>query len=104
MMSPRSVDRDGFGAVLALDGTGAANAYVPADGDAMVALPAGVDRTFPGSTVLDQVVGTERVVILWCPTSRPLAALLGELRATRDVTAPQGCYVRRVELDKREAR
>ena len=95
-------DRDGFGAVLALDGAGAANSYVPARGDLMVGLPAGVDRSFPASTVLDRVIGKEQVVILWCQTAQPVAPLLGELRATGDVVAPAGCHVRQIVLDKRE--
>jgi hypothetical protein len=96
--------RDGFGAVIARDGSGAASAYVPAEGDAMVALPAGRLRSFPGSTILDEVAGTEVVVIVWCETARPLAPLIGELRATGDLTAPDGCTVDRVELDVRGAR
>ncbi|MEP6860956.1 MAG: hypothetical protein ABJE66_10070 [Deltaproteobacteria bacterium] len=95
--------RDGFGAVVARDGSGAASAYVPAQGDAMVALPAGTVRSFPGSTILDEVVGAEVVVIVWCETARPLAPLIGELRATGNVTAPAGCTVDRVELDVRGA-
>jgi len=94
-------DRDGFGAVLARDGAGAVMTYVPSRGDAMVALPAGVDRSFPESTVLDRVVGSERVFVVWCELARPLAPLLGELRATGEVTAPEGCHVRRIVLEKR---
>jgi hypothetical protein len=98
-----TADRDGFGAVLALDGAGAANAYVPARGDVMVGLPAGVERSFPASTTLDQVTGPERIILLWCRTALPLAPLLGELRTTGDVVSPAGCRVRRVVLDKRAA-
>jgi hypothetical protein len=94
--------RDGFGAVLALDGAGAANAYVPSRGDVMVRLLSGTDRSFPESTVLDRVVGKERVFVVWCELALPLAPLLGELRATGEVTAPEGCTVRGVILDKRE--
>lgn len=93
--------RDGFGAVLALDGAGAANAYVPSRGDLMVSLPAGTDRSFPESTVLDRVLGKERVYLVWCELALPLAPLLGELRATGEVTAPERCNVRGVVLDKR---
>jgi hypothetical protein len=50
------------------------------------------------------VLGRERVVALWCPIARPIAPLLGELRATGGVTAPAGCHARQVVLDKREAR
>ena len=91
--------RDGFGAVLARDGSGATAAYVPAEGEAMVALPAGTMQSFPGSTILDEVRGAQAVVILWCESSRPLAPLLAELRASGTVTAPPGCTVDRVELD-----
>lgn len=98
-----TAERDGFGAVLALDGAGAAAVYVPAGGDRMVALPAGVERSFPASTVLDRVVGAEHVVILWCPDAHAIAPLLDELRARRRVTAPAGCRARAVVLDKRGA-
>ncbi|HSN25772.1 MAG TPA: hypothetical protein VLT45_05785 [Kofleriaceae bacterium] len=93
--------RDGFGAVLARDGSGAASAYVPADGDAMVALPAGTLRSFPGSTILDDVAGAQVVVIVWCEAARPLGPLVAELRTTGAVTAPAGCTVERVELEVR---
>ena len=95
--------RDGFGAVLARDGSGATSAYVPARGDAMVALPAGTLKSFPGSTILDEVVGAQVVEIVWCDAARPLAPLLAELRATSSVTAPPGCTVDRVELEVRGA-
>lgn len=95
--------RDGFGAVLARDGSGATAAYVPADGEAMVALPAGTMKSFPGSTILDEVLGAQAVVIVWCETARPMAPLLSELRATGSVTAPDGCTVERVVLDVRGA-
>lgn len=93
--------RDGFGAVLARDGRRSTATYVPAAGDAMVALPAGTQRSFPGSTILDEVTGPQVVVIVWCEVRRPLAPMLGELDATGSITAPAGCTVDRVELDVR---
>ena len=93
--------RDGFGAVIARDGSGAASAYVPAQGDAMVALPQGTLRSFPGSTILDDVVGAQVVVIVWCESAQPIAPLVAELRATGSVTAPAGCTVDRIELEVR---
>ena len=93
--------RDGFGAVLSRDGSGATAAYVPAEGEAMVALPAGTLRSFPGSTILDDVVGTQVVAIVWCETIRPIAPLLSELRESGTVTAPSGCTVDRVVLEVR---
>jgi hypothetical protein len=93
--------RDGFGAVLSLDGAGTVMVYAPSRGDALVALPAGSDRSFPESTVLDQVVGTERIWILWCEAAHPLAGLVAQLRATGQLAAPADCTVRAVTLDKR---
>lgn len=91
---------DGFGAVLARDGAGEAFSYVPPVGDRMVALPAGTNRSFPASTTLDDVVGAERVFVLWCEHSHSVAPLLAQLRASGEVATPEGCFVRRVELTK----
>jgi hypothetical protein len=92
---------DGFGAVLSLDGAGAANAYVPSRGDVMVALPAGTERSYPESTLLDAVVGKELVFVLWCETAHPVQPLVRELGATRRLTPPADCVVRETTLDKR---
>jgi len=96
--------RDGVGAVLSIDGAGGAFSYVPATGDAMVALPAGRERPFPGSTLLDDVTGRELIAIVWCEESRPIGPLLAELKAKQDLAAPPGCVVRIVTLDKQAAR
>ncbi|MEO8704003.1 MAG: hypothetical protein ABI867_28390 [Kofleriaceae bacterium] len=96
-----TAEHAGFGAVLSLDGVGTASAYVPSRGYATVELPAGTERSFPESTVLDAVVGRERIVVLWCAASHPVGPLLAELRATQQVTPPAGCVARVVELDKR---
>ncbi len=95
-----SAARDGFGAVLSLDGAGNASAYVPATGDSLIALPAGTDRSFPGSTVLDDVIGTERIAIVWCDAARPLAPLIAELKATQQIADREGCTIRLVTLEK----
>lgn len=93
--------RDGFGAVLSRDGAGSVTAYVPSTGDAMVPLPAGAERSFPESTVLDDVLGAERIAIVWCEAAHPLEPLLAALRAGRALAVPGGCVVREVVLDKR---
>jgi hypothetical protein len=93
--------QDGFGAVLSRDGAGAVAAYVPAHGDTMVALPAGTERSFPQSTILDNVVGRERIVIVWCETSHALSPLLAELRAGLAIAVPTDCTTRDLVLDKR---
>ena len=96
--------RDGVGAVLSIDGAGGAFTYVPAEGDAMVTLPAGRERPFPASTLLDDVTGRELVAIVWCEHAVPISPLLAELKATQDLAAPPGCVVRIVTLEKQAAR
>ena len=94
-----TAERDGYGAVLSRDGHGSANVYVPAAGN-MVVLPAGTQRLFPGSTVLDEVTGSEVVIVMWCERAAPLAPLLRELEASGNITQPPGCTHRRIVLDK----
>jgi len=95
-----TAQRDGFGAVLSVDGAGHAMAYVPARGDVLSALPAGTERSFPGSTVLDEVLGTERIAIVWCEAPRPVAPFVEELRTTRALADRDGCTIRVVIATK----
>jgi hypothetical protein len=95
--------RSGFGAVLSRDGAGSVTAYAPTDGEKMVPLAPGRERSFPLSTILDATLGDERIAIVWCETAHPLAPLLAALRDGRPITAPDDCAVREVTLDKRGA-
>lgn len=92
--------RDGFGAVISLDGAGTSSIYVPATGDAMVALPAGTNRSYPSSTVLDDVLGSERIAVIWCASSQPLAPMIAELRSTQRIADREGCTIRLVVVTK----
>ena len=96
--------RDGFGAVIARDGAAVANVYVPSARAEMVALPAAIEGTFPGSTVLDDVLGDERIAIVWCERALPLAPMLAALRARSPIAAPPGCTVRELALTKQDPR
>jgi anti-sigma factor RsiW len=91
---------DGYGAVLSLDGAGIASSYVPAIGDAMVLLPAGERRSFPASTQLDDVLGSERIAVVWCHRARPLAPLLDELQRTQTIAPIDNCAVRVFAVSK----
>lgn len=91
---------DGYGAVLSLDGAGNASSYVPAIGDAMVLLPAGERRSFPASTQLDDVLGGERIAVVWCHRARPLAPLLEELRRTQTIAPIDNCAIRVFAVSK----
>jgi hypothetical protein len=77
--------------------------YVPAGGAAMVALPAGTERSFPQSTLLDGVTGGERVLVVWCDAPHPLAPLLDALRTGAAPPVLAGCTIRDTALVK-EAR
>jgi len=96
-----SSTRDGFGAVLSHDGAGQVTSYVPSTGATLAALPAGTDRTFPESTILDAVVGSETLYLVWCETREPLAPLLAQVRVGGDLTVPIGCHTRMVVVEKR---
>jgi hypothetical protein len=93
----------GYGAVIARDGAGQVSVYVPAEGVRLAALPPGHDAPFPASTVLDAVVGPERVMVVWCPTDHPLATLTAGLAAAGEVALPTGCTGRVLELHKQAA-
>ncbi len=91
---------DGYGAVLSLDGAGNASTYVPAIGNAMVLLPAGDRRSFPASTQLDDVLGTERIAVIWCKNALPLEPMLAELARAQSITARENCAIRLFAVDK----
>ena len=91
---------DGYGAVLSLDGAGNANTYVPAVGSAMVLLPAGERRSFPASTQLDDVLGSERIAVIWCHRPQPLAPFLAELQRSGDLARRADCAIRVTAVSK----
>jgi hypothetical protein len=96
-----TAERAGYGAVLSRDGSGNALAYVPPAGDVMIALPAGKAMPFPFSTQLDDVVGDEVLVVIWCEGGPlGLAPLLTELAARGDIAPRDGCTQRRLVLRK----
>jgi len=84
----------GHGAVLSLDGAGAATVYVP------VAPLAAGSGSFPAATILDDVLGTERLAIVWCPAPFAVEPLLAALKA-RTLVAPSGCTIAQLEVAKR---
>jgi hypothetical protein len=90
--------RRSYGAILSLDGARHASRYFP-DADRAAPLEPGRDRSFPASTVLDAVPGSESVYVLLCDEPIALAPLVDALPVRPP--APPGCTVQRFELDKR---
>lgn len=84
-----------FVALYSKDGAGAISRYAPID-SAMVEVRAGVDVVLPNSTVLDDVLGPERLAVFFC--ARPVEE--AALRAHVEAGQPAGCEVRRLRLDK----
>ena len=92
-------DRDGFGPVISRDGAGTISTYVPSRGGVLAPLPAG-EHEFPESTILDAVVGTETLYVIWCPTAQPLAPLLAAVTSDA-LDDGDGCHHRKLVLEKR---
>jgi hypothetical protein len=92
-----STDQPAFLAIISVDGAGKVSAYYP-DGPASAAIPAGRDQVLPSSVLLDDTLGLERVVGVFC--DRPL--LVAELAAAvaRDAI-PSGCVTDPLTLEKR---
>jgi hypothetical protein len=92
-----STDGPAFLAIISVDGAGKVSAYYP-EGPAAAAIPAGRDQVLPRSVLLDDTLGLERVVGVFC--DRPI--LVAELAAAvaRDAI-PSGCVADAQTLDKR---
>lgn len=92
-----STDRPAFMAIISVDGSGKVSAYYP-DGAAAAAIPAGRDQVLPRSVLLDDSVGAERVVGVFCDRSILVAEIAA---AVARYAIPQGCVADTLALDKR---
>jgi hypothetical protein len=97
-----SAERAGHLAALAIDGAGQVEVYFPAGEPTTWPAAAGHRLALPASTELDDVLGEERLWIVFCDRPQPLAPLvaaLGEHGAAAE--PPSGCEVQRMRFDKR---
>jgi hypothetical protein len=97
-----SAARDGHLAVLAIDGAGRVAVYFPADATTTWPASAGHRIALPASTELDDVIGEERLWIVFCDLAQPLAPLVAAV-GEHGVAAepPAACEVQRLRFDKR---
>jgi len=95
-----STDRPGFLAVISSDGAHKRSVYYP---DGPTAAPVGVGREqmLPLSVVLDDVVGLERLVGVFC--DRAIAVDQLEAAIAQDAALPNGCVADTLTIEKRRA-
>jgi hypothetical protein len=78
-------------AILSLDSAQHASVYFP-DAPRALALPAGSDSALPASVELDDSLGTERIIGLFCDSAIELEPVRARLARERtSFSAPSGC-------------
>jgi hypothetical protein len=92
-----STDQPAFLAIISVDGAGKVSAYYP-DGPTTAAIPVGRDQVLPRSVLLDDTLGLERVVGVFCDRSIAVAELAAAV--ARDAI-PSGCATDALTLEKR---
>lgn len=93
-----SSSRDRYLAILSLDSAGKTSIYFPA-GERAERIVAGSGRPLPNAVELDDVLGTERIVALFCDTPVRLAPLTDSF-AKGELSAPSGCVSSELRLRK----
>jgi hypothetical protein len=95
-----STDRPAFLAVISIDGAQKVSVYYPDD---PTAAPIGMGReqVLPLSVVLDDVVGRERLVGVFC--DRPLAVAALAAAIAEGAALPSGCLQDVLTIEKRQA-
>lgn len=92
-----STDAPAYVAIISVDGAGVVSAYYP-EGATAAAIPAGRDQVLPRSVLLDDTLGSERVVAAFC--DRPIAVAEIAAAVARGAI-PSGCVGDALRLDKR---
>jgi hypothetical protein len=74
----------GYVHIVGIDEAGMVSVYFPRPGDAPEAFPGGAGRPVPGSVILDDTLGRERVFVLICDRPMGRARLDRQLKKFRD--------------------
>jgi len=82
-------------AILSRDGAGKASVYHPE-----VAVVAGRGTLLPTATVLDETLGTERIVAVFCEGAIDVEPLRLSLARGEPSAAPEGCHAETVTIEK----
>jgi hypothetical protein len=86
-------------AVLGIDAARRVSQYYPAGGG-MRAIEAGRDVLLPEATRLDETLGDELVVGVFCESDRALPAVLQRLGSDPNAKAEPGCRLERIRITK----
>lgn len=92
--------RPAWVAVLSVDPAGRASIYFPEGARAAPVSP-GIDVPLPLATRLDETVGVEHVLGLFCDRPIELEPLRAALGSAGELHAPEGCEVTRWHFEKR---
>jgi len=95
-----STDGPAFLAIISMDGAHKVSVYYP-DGPTAAPLGVGRDQVLPLSVVLDDVLGIERLVGVFC--DQPLSVDQLQAAVARDAALPRGCVADALMIEKRRA-
>jgi hypothetical protein len=96
-----SADEPAWLAVLGIDAAHRVSQYFPSGGG-MRAISAGRDVLLPEASQLDETLGQELLLGLFCNAERDLSALRQSLRSDLDSRLPEGCRLERIRINKLE--
>ena len=95
-----STEQPAFVAIISIDGAGKVSAYYP-EGATAAAIPAGRDQVLPRSVLLDDTLGLERIVGVFCDRPMEVAELAAAVARN---AIPGGCVPETLTLEKRRTR
>jgi hypothetical protein len=105
-----STEHDGYLAIASVDAKQVVSVYYPVEHDRAAAIPAGVGKLLPGSTILDETLGLETVIGVHClrpfavadlrQRAQPILTVLREGKDAASLLPQRDCRAARFELRK----
>jgi hypothetical protein len=95
-----STEQPAFLAIISVDGAGKVSVYYP-EGATAAAIAVGRDHVLPRSVLLDDTLGPERVVGVFCDQPMVVAELAAAVARN---AIPKGCVADALTLEKRRTR
>lgn len=96
-----ATDEPSYLALISVDGADRVTVYFPHAGTAQAVEP-GRDVALPGSTILDDTLGSETIYGLFCNHAAELEPVRAAFAASpREPPIPEGCVVDRLLIEKR---